>query len=236
LCADGIELFAISSSRQSKTRNVSLGEATVISINKDEKMNSSTICKIPVTRFVSSKILHKKEALRTRPPRGSLKVLVVDDDKRRAAANGEIISGFGHSVKLARDGITALRMAAANRPDAVLLNTDLRGPDQCDVARHLRSDYPAQPPLIIGFASHINRLTRWQCVNAGMDLVFEAPLDAEAIETLLLFECAKLAAERNSDSSTHSQRRRVCKPAKPIAVVASHSIAANQLLLNLIHN
>ena len=195
-------------------------------------MNSSTICKISATRFVSWKLLNEKETLRTRPPPNSLKVLIVDDDKRRAAANAEIISGLGHSLELAGDGITALRMAAANRPDAVLLNTNLRGPDECKVARHLRSDYPDQPPLIIGLASRTNSLTRWCCVKAGMDMVLEAPLDAEAIETVLLFECAKLTGEKNSDSSTRSQRQGVRIPAKPTAVVASHSIATNQLLLN----
>ena len=195
-------------------------------------MNSNAICKNSVTRFVSSKILNEKETLRTRPPPSSLKVLIVDDDKRRAAANAEIISGLGHTLELAGDGITALRMAAANRPDAVLLNTRLSAPDDCDVSGHLRSDYPVQPPLIIGFASHTNSLTRWRCVKAGMDMVLEAPLDAEAIETVLLFECAKLTVEKNSDSSTRSQRQRVCIPAKPNTVVASCSIATNQLLLN----
>ena len=211
---------------------ISLSEMKVISTSKDGKMNSSTICKISATRFVSSKLLNEKETLRTRPPPNSLKVLIVDDDKRRAAANAEIISGLGHSLELAGDGITALRMAAANRPDAVLLNTNLRGPDECKVARHLRSDYPDQPPLIIGLASRTKSLTRWRCVKAGMDMVLEAPLDAEAIETVLLFECAKLTVEKNSDSSTRLQRRRVCIPAEPTAVVASHSIATNQLLLN----
>lgn len=195
-------------------------------------MNSSTICKLSAMRFVDSKILYEKETLRTRPPPSSLKVLIVDDDKRRAAANAKIISGLGHSLELAGDGITALRMAAANRPDVVLLITLLRGPDECEVARHLRSDYPDQPPLIIGLAPRTNSLTRWQCVNAGMDMVFEAPLDAEAIETVLLFECAKLTVEKNSDSSTRSQQRRVCIPARPTAFAASHSVATNQLLLN----
>ena len=181
-------------------------------------MNSSTLCKTPVTRFACSKILNEQEALRTRPPPSSLKVLVVDDDKRRAAANAEIISGLGHSFELAGDGITALRMAAKNRPDAVLLNTCLRGPDECDVAMHLRSDYPVQPPLIVGLAFRSDSLTRWQCVNAGMGMEFEALLDAEAIETVLLFECAKLTAEKNSDSSTHSQRQGVRIPTKPHAV------------------
>lgn len=195
-------------------------------------MSSSTICDLSATGFVGSKILIEKETLRSRPPPSWLRVLIVDDDKRRAAANAKIIIRLGHTLELAGDGITALRMAAANRPDAVLLNTRLKGPDECDVARHLRSDYPDQPPLIIGLAPRTNSLTRWQCVNAGMDLVLEAPLDAEAIETVLLFECAMLTVEKNSDSSTRLQRRRVCVPSRPTAVVASHSIATNQLLLN----
>ena len=185
-------------------------------------MNSNAICKNSVTRFVSSKILNEKETLRTRPPPSSLKVLIVDDDKRRAAANAEIISGLGHTLELAGDGITALRMAAANQPDAVLLNTRLSAPDDCDVSGHLRSDYPVQPPLIIGFASHTNSLTRWRCVKAGMDLVLEAPLNIEAIEVVLLFECAKLATKRNSDLSTRWQLQRDCFPANHTAVFASH--------------
>lgn len=195
-------------------------------------MKSNTICKLSETKLISPKSSGEKSTLRTRPPPNFLKVLIVDDDKCRVAVNAEIISGLGHSIELARDGITALRMAAANRPDAVLLNTNLRGSDECDVARHLRSDFPQQPPLIIGFASHITSLMRWRCVKAGMDMVLAAPLNVEAIETVLLFECAKLTVERNSDSSTRSPRRRVCIPAKPTAVVASHSIAINQLLLN----
>ena len=194
-------------------------------------MNSNMIRKLSETELARPKSSGEKSILRTRPPPNFLRVLIVDDDKRRAAANAEIISGLGHLSELAGDGITALRMAAANRPDAVLLNTRLKGPNECEVGRHLRSDYSDQPPLIIGLAPRTNSLTRWQCVNAGMDMVFEAPLDAEAIETVLLLEYAKLTVEKNSDSSTRSQRRRICISAKPTAVVVRHSIATNHLLL-----
>lgn len=194
-------------------------------------MNLSTICRLSLRKSVSPKALNIDESLRTRPPPNVLKVLVVDDDQLRGPANVDIIGGLGHAVELASNGIMALRLAAANRPDAVLLNTNLRGPDECEVARHLRSDYPDQPPLIIGLASRTNSLTRWRCVKAGMDMVLVAPLNAEAIETVLLFECAKLTVEKNSDSSAHSQRL-VGIRAKPNAVVASHSIATNPLLLN----
>ena len=195
-------------------------------------MNSSMICQFPKSKPTIPNTLCNAKNLRSRPPPKCLGVLIVDDNESRGIANAEMISRFGHAVDLAQDGISALRMAAANQPDVVLLNTDLQNLDDCDVARRLRFDYPERPPLIIGLASKTNSLTRWRCVKAGMDMVLEAPLDAEAIETVLLFECAKLTVEKNSDSSTRLQRRRVCIPAKPNTVVASHSIATNQLLLN----
>ncbi len=160
-------------------------------------MNASLTCQLPDTNLTIPKALKEKKISRIRPPPNFLKVLIVDNDKRRGVANATVIIGLGHSVELARSGIAALRMAAATRPDAVLLNTNLGCSDDCDVVRHLRSDYQSNPPLIIGFASHTTSLIRWQCVTSGMDLVLEAPLNATAIETLLMLECAKLEVERN---------------------------------------
>jgi CheY-like chemotaxis protein len=181
-----------------------------------EKMNSSMNYQLPAKKQTLPKALGNKEISRTRPPPNFLRVLVVDDKKSRGIANADMISGFGHAVELARDGITAMRMAAANRPDAVLLNTNLGSLDEGDVARYMRADFPEQPPLIIGLASHANRLVRRQCVKAGMDLVLEAPLNAEAIETVLLFECAKLTVDMNSDSSKRPRSGRCVFQLNPL--------------------
>ena len=153
----------------------------------------------PVSKKTLSKLLFFCENSLTQSFANFLKVLIVDDDGVRGKTNSEMINNLGHSVELAHDGITALRMAAANRPDAVLLHTHLQGLDECDVAKHLRSDFPEQTPLIIGFSTQTNSLVRRQCVEAGIDLVLESPLNVEAIETVLLFECAKLAVEKKAD-------------------------------------
>ena len=195
-------------------------------------MNSILTCQLPAINLMTPKTFNKKEVLRTRPPPDFLQVLIVDDDRRRGAANAKIIKEMGHSVELAGNGITALRMAAANRPDAVLLNTNLSGSDDCDVSGHLRSDYPVLPPLIIGFASHTNSLTRWQCVKAGMDLVLEAPLNATAIETLLLFECAKLTVERKKNRQSDHTIGQFTSQHDLLPLTQARSIEANQLLSN----
>ena len=136
--------------------------------------------------------LGNDEVSKTRPPPNFLQVLIVDDNKRTNAANGKLINGLGHGVSQAHSGISALRMAATNRPDVVLLNHDLLALEERTVVWHLRSDFSEEPPLFICLATKTNRLMRQQCVEAGLDLVLQAPLNVEALETLLLFECAKL--------------------------------------------
>ncbi len=177
-------------------------------INKDGKMNSLMTCQLPVMKQTKRKTTSNEEFPRIRPLPGLLRVLIVDGQSR-AVANAEMIGGFGHAVEMAQDGITALRMAANNRPDAVLLSVDLRSREACDVARHLRLDFPERSPLIIGFASYANSLMRWRCLQAGMHLVLEAPLNAEAIETVLLFECARVTVHGGSDSTMRPRQVRI---------------------------
>ncbi len=180
-------------------------------------MKSSRICQLPAREHLLPDTLRNESILGTCPAPHFLEVLIVDDSKHRAAANADMIRSLGHAVELACDGIMALRMAAANRPDAVLLSSNLEGLDGCDVAGHLRSDFMEQPPLMIGFASHADRLMRWRCVTSGMDLVLEALLDAEAIATVLLYEYARVTVDRNSDSPVNTRACRVRKPTKSLA-------------------
>ena len=130
---------------------------------------------------------------RTRPPPKLLSVLVVDGEISRGSAAAEMIDALGHKTELAVDGIIALQMAAANRPDVVLLDVELQGPDACDIAKQLGDVCPEHPSLIVGFASHVSGLMRKQCSSAGMEMVLESPLSEEAVETLLLAEFAKRA-------------------------------------------
>ncbi len=181
-------------------------------------MNSNTKFEPAITKPTLPKPIRVGEISPTRLPPNFLNVLVVDGESVRGIANSEMISDLGHAVELAQDGITALRMASAKRPDVVLLNADLRCLDGCNVTSHLRSDFPEPTPLIIGFATHTDRLMRRQCVNAGMDLVLEAPLNLEAIETLLLLECARLVVEKEAASMSHSRPSQAQVPTQTLTI------------------
>jgi len=72
------------------------------------------------------------------------RVLVVDDDSTVADVVRRYLERDGYAVQLAGDGETALRLAAEQRPDLVVLDLMLPGIDGLEVCRRLRasSDVP----------------------------------------------------------------------------------------------
>jgi DNA-binding response OmpR family regulator len=74
----------------------------------------------------------------------TLRVLLVEDDRRLAALVAEYLRSRGVEVELAHDGLTGLARALASPPDCVLLDLMLPGLDGREVCRRLRasSDVP----------------------------------------------------------------------------------------------
>ncbi len=71
-------------------------------------------------------------------PERSLRVLVVEDNVDTADSLSLLLRLYGHDVQVARSGTAALELAAACRPDVVLLDIGLPGMDGHQVAKHLR--------------------------------------------------------------------------------------------------
>jgi DNA-binding response OmpR family regulator len=66
-------------------------------------------------------------------------LLVVDDEPQITAVLEEHFRACGYSVDVAHNGADALVMAAARRPDAVLLDITMPGPDGAEVLSRLRA-------------------------------------------------------------------------------------------------
>ena len=71
---------------------------------------------------------------------GSRQVLVVEDDDTAAVALARLLQSWGCSVRLARDGVEAVRAAREEPPDTVFLDIRLPGMSGVEVARRLRRD------------------------------------------------------------------------------------------------
>ena len=66
------------------------------------------------------------------------RILVVDDDKRIAAAVRRALASEGYRVEVAHDGQSALNMARTSPPDLVVLDVMMPGIDGVEVCRRLR--------------------------------------------------------------------------------------------------
>ena len=93
----------------------------------------------------------------TRP----LRILVVDDDPAMVGAITALVGTEGHQVITAYDGLTAVKRYRDERPDIVLLDLAMPGPDG-DVVPHLqlvRVGWPAEAdPDLLWLKPHIARL------------------------------------------------------------------------------
>jgi DNA-binding response OmpR family regulator len=69
-------------------------------------------------------------------------LLVVDDEEEITAVLEEHFKTCGYAVDVAHTGSDALLLAAARRPDAVLLDITMPGPDGSEILSRLRAVDP----------------------------------------------------------------------------------------------
>jgi DNA-binding response OmpR family regulator len=80
-------------------------------------------------------------------PDRPLHILVVDDDPAMVGAITALVGTQGHQVITAYDGLTAIKRFREERPDLVLLDLAMPGPDGFDVTGQMRAIGPA--PIIV---------------------------------------------------------------------------------------
>jgi two-component system CheB/CheR fusion protein len=136
----------------------------------------------PLKLTCSNNLLLRQQALR---------VLVVDNDQEMADELAWWLHCCGHNPRIAYEGHDALRVAAKQQPQLVLLNLEMPHMDGCRVARQLRLDFPRNECLIIGVTWRTDEDRRRQSVEAGIDLLLIRPLDLWLVETLLMLESAR---------------------------------------------
>jgi len=87
-----------------------------------------------------------------RPPR-ALRILVIDDDPAMVGAITALVGTEGHQVITAYDGLTAVRRYREERPDLVLLDLAMPGPDGYTVAGRIRAEGDAPIVVVSGESS-----------------------------------------------------------------------------------
>ncbi len=118
-------------------------------------------------------------------PSAALSVLVVDGYEDAAQSTAELLALCGHAVRVAGCGADALREAAAEMPDVVLLDIGLPDIDGWQVAERMRRQATGKQPVVVAVTGYGAEADRQQSADAGIDLHIIKPADPVALTDLL---------------------------------------------------
>lgn len=118
------------------------------------------------------------------PPSG-LRILVVDDNRDSAESLAMLLRLLGNDVRSVYDGRLAVEVAAACRPDVVLLDIGLPGLDGLQVCSILRKQAGTKQPLIVAMTGYGQEDDQRRSLEAGFDAHMVKPVDLETLQELL---------------------------------------------------
>jgi CheY-like chemotaxis protein len=117
---------------------------------------------------------------------GGHRVLIVDDNTDAAHTLGMLVSMLGENeVLMAANGPDALRIAAEQRPDIVLLDLKMPGMDGYEVARRLRGEEWGKELTLVAVTGWTLEEHKRRSKEAGFDRHLTKPADMASIEALL---------------------------------------------------
>jgi PAS domain S-box-containing protein len=114
-----------------------------------------------------------------------LRVLVVDDNKDAADSLAVLLRLWGHEVRIAHDGVSAVKAAGSYRPDVALLDIGLPGLDGYEVARRLRANPSLAGMELIAVTGYGQDTDRRRSREAGFDAHLVKPVDLTELQELL---------------------------------------------------
>jgi DNA-binding response OmpR family regulator len=79
----------------------------------------------------------------------SVRILIIEDDRSIATNLYDFLTGRGHSVDAAADGVTGLHLAITHAFDAIVLDIGLPGMDGIKVCSKLRTEAQVETPVLM---------------------------------------------------------------------------------------
>ncbi|HET7400571.1 MAG TPA: ATP-binding protein, partial [Usitatibacter sp.] len=117
---------------------------------------------------------------------GSQRVMVVEDNPDAAEAMRMLLGEFGHEVASASNGVDAIELAKAFRPDVILLDIGLPGIDGYELARTLRTLEETRGARVIAVTGYGQPSDRERSSAAGFDHHLVKPVDPAKLAEALV--------------------------------------------------
>lgn len=113
-------------------------------------------------------------------PETSRRILIVDDEQNMRVALFEALSRNGYEVQVAESGRMALDLMRKGAPDLVISDIKMPGMDGIELLRHIKTDWPEVPVVIItGYATVETALEAMK--RGAFDYILK-PFPVEVIE------------------------------------------------------
>jgi len=121
---------------------------------------------------------------RDAPPAPPLRILVADDNRDAADSLQRILALYGHEVRVAYDGATALTLGEQFRPRVAILDIGMPGTNGYDVARALRTRH-GEDVTLVALTGWGQDADRRRAAEAGFDHHLVKPVEPQTLNALL---------------------------------------------------
>lgn len=168
---------------------VELHDGTIAAHSGGNGQGSEFIITLP---FVATLSTGEAEKARVQPavtvlekPVAKQRILVVDDNVDSAESMSLLMEIAGNETTMAHDGVDAIAMAKAYKPDAVLLDIGLPSADGYEVCRAIRGETWGRSTVIIALTGWGQDDDRRRTAEAGFDAHMVKPVDPDELLSLL---------------------------------------------------
>ena len=119
-------------------------------------------------------------------PKIHRRVLIADDNQDAAVSLSMLLETMGHEMRVVADGIAAMEMADAFRPEVVILDLDMPKMNGYQVARTLRARSWGQGMLLIALSGLASESDQEDAHRAGFDAHLAKPVAITDLQALLV--------------------------------------------------
>ena len=123
-----------------------------------------------------------------------LRILIVDDHEDSAEMLSMLLSGKGHTTRMALDGATALEVAVTFQPHIGLLDLSLPGMNGYELAERLRAVPGLTEIHLVAVTGHGSEAHRAKARAAGFHAHLLKPVDLQVVDDFL--ESVRRALDR----------------------------------------
>ena len=105
------------------------------------------------------------------------KILLVEDNEMNRDMLSRRLAKRGFDVVVALDGASGAALAAAERPDLILMDLSLPDIDGCEATRLIRADPATASIPVIALTAHAMETDRLRAIEAGCQDYDTKPVD-----------------------------------------------------------